>query len=59
MNSPSPIFMMFALCTPVTRRRPLRRACSKAKRAIRVEATRVITFMLTITPGTTSCSRPE
>ena len=37
-NSPSLIFMMFALCTAVTRLRPWRRAYSKANCAMRVDA---------------------
>src|SRR4029079_10056512 len=57
-NSPSESFMMFALCTVVTRLRPCLRACSKAKRAMRVEATALMILRLSITPGTTSCSMP-
>ena len=50
--------MMLALWTAVIRFRPWRRAYSKAKRAIRVEAFSVMILMLSTTPGTTTCSRP-
>ena len=44
---------MFALCTAVTLRRPLATAYSKAKRAIRSEASRVMILMLS------AASRPD
>ena len=50
--------MMFALWTAVTFFRPSRRAYSKAKREIRVDAFSVMIFKLSTTPGTTTCSRP-
>ncbi len=49
---------MLALCTDVTRLRPFARAYAKANFATRVEATSVMIFRLSTTPGTTSCSRP-
>ena len=57
-NRPSPIFMMLALCTAVTRLRPCFRAYSNANVAMRVDASSVMIFRLSTTPGTTSCSRP-
>ena len=42
----------------VTFFRPCCRACSNAKRAMRVEAFSVMIFRLSTTPGTTSCSSP-
>src|SRR5688500_18532184 len=51
--------MMFALCTAVTRLRRCLRAYSNAKVATRIDATSVMIFRLSTTPGTTSCSSPE
>ena len=50
--------MMFALWTAVTRLRPRRRAYSNAYLAMRVDATAVMIFSDSTTPGTTVCSRP-
>ena len=58
-KSPSETFMMFALWTAVTCRRPFRRASSKAKRPIRRDATSVTILIDSATPGTTMCSMPE
>jgi isocitrate dehydrogenase (NAD+) len=57
-NRPSLSFMMLALWTDVTFRRPCSRAYSKANRAARVDARSVMILRLSTTPGTTSCSRP-
>ena len=57
-KSPSLSFMMFALWTAVTFLRPLARAYSKANDAIRSDATAVMIFRLSTTPGTMRCSRP-
>ena len=43
-NSPSPSFMMLALWIAVTRLRPCLRACSKANRAMLVDALSVMIF---------------
>ncbi len=43
----------------VDARRPEARANSNANRATRVDATSVMIFRLSTTPGTTSCSSPE
>ena len=51
--------MMLALWMAVTCLRPPFFANSKAYSAIRMDATRVITFKLVTTSFTTSCSRPE
>jgi hypothetical protein len=59
MNSPSLSFMMLALWIAVTFLRPCRFAYSKANSLIRRDAFSVITFRLSTTPGTTSCSSPE
>ena len=58
-NRPSLIFMMLALWIAVTLRRSSRRAYSNAACAIRMEAVLVITFRLSTTSVTTSCSMPE
>mmetsp|Transcript_39788 Transcript_39788/g.88439 ORF Transcript_39788/g.88439 Transcript_39788/m.88439 type:complete len:223 (-) Transcript_39788:615-1283(-) len=58
-NKPSAFFMMFALWTADTFFRPWSLAYLKANSATRELALRVITFKLSTTPGTTSCSRPE
>ena len=50
--------MMFALCTAVTFRRPFATAYSKAKRAIRSEAARVMILMLSAASWPTMCSMP-
>ncbi len=57
-NKPSDNFMMFALWTTVTFLRDSLLACSKANRAMRVEAFSVMIFKLSTTPGTTMCSKP-
>jgi hypothetical protein len=50
---------MLALCTAVTRDRPLSAAYLNAYSATRVDAARVMTLRDSTTPGTTSCSSPE
>lgn len=56
---PSAIFIMLALCTAVTFLLKLRYAYSNAYSAMRRVPGRVITLSDSVTPGTTSCSRPE
>ena len=51
-------FMMLALCTAVTLRRPWPRAYSKAKRAMRSVPLRVMILMLSAASGVTMCSMP-
>ena len=58
MKRPSPSFMMLALCTAVTVLRLFSSAYSKAYCAVRRDFTAVMTFKLSTTPGTTSCSKP-
>ena len=50
--------MMFALWTAVTLCRPFATAYSKANRAIRSEAARVMILMLSAASGPTMCSMP-
>ncbi len=50
--------MMLALWTAVTLWRPLATAYSKAKRAIRSDAARVMILMLSAASGPTMCSMP-
>ena len=50
--------MMLALWTAVTLCRPLATAYSKAKRAIRSDAARVMILMLSAASGPTMCSIP-
>mmetsp|Transcript_5576 Transcript_5576/g.15015 ORF Transcript_5576/g.15015 Transcript_5576/m.15015 type:complete len:265 (+) Transcript_5576:483-1277(+) len=57
-NNPSAFFMMLALCTAVILFLLFSLAYLKANSATRVLALRVMTFKLSTTPGTTSCSRP-
>jgi len=45
-------YMMLALCTAVTLRRPFARAYSNANSATRCDACSVINFMLCTTPST-------
>ena len=51
-------FMMLALCTAVTLRRPCVRAYSKAKRTMRSLPRRVMILMLSAASGPTMCSMP-
>jgi len=51
--------MMLALWMQWIFLRLFLRACSKAKREMRVDAFSVMIFRLSTTPGTTSCSMPE
>ena len=57
-KSPSVHFMMLALCTAVTLRRPCLRAYSKAKRAMRSVPRRVMILMLSAASSVTMCSMP-
>ena len=50
--------MMFALCTAVTFRRPFAMAYSKANRAIRSEAARVMILIDSAASRPTMCSMP-
>ena len=50
--------MMLALCTAVTLRRPFATAYSKAYRAIRSDAARVMILMLSAASLPTMCSIP-
>ena len=57
-KSPSDSFMMLALWTAVTLWRPLATAYSKANRAIRSDASRVMILMLSAASRPTMCSMP-